>query len=119
MDKYVLVPQDRYDNILRNEKNNIPQTTENNTQESIESKTEDNLKPPPPGIPPSDEFAKSGIELTDQEAQQISEALVDIALNKTSVQQSSVQQVQKDISKTANSENSQMGWKGVWQSPNK
>ena len=60
MDKYVLVGQDQYDTMVRKSKVN-------------------DIQPPPPGLPPSDSMAKNGIPVSDREAQEIDDNLLDIA----------------------------------------
>ena len=111
MDKYVLVPQDRYDNILRNEKANVTSNTSNNNRNKNEI---EDIKAPPPGIPADDEFAVSGIEVSEQEAQQIAESLVGVALNK-----SNTQKVIKEGSGITSKQGEGEGWKSFWQAVNK
>ena len=78
MDKYVLVPQDRFDNMLKKEKNQLKA-----------SANSDNLqKAPPPGLPPTDERSKEGFTITDQEAEDINRAIIDASLQRSSEQKS-------------------------------
>ena len=58
MDKYVLISQDQYNELLKRRKNQ-----EYSRSESKES----NVQVPPPGLPAQDELAKSGIELSKKE----------------------------------------------------
>ena len=112
MDKYVLVPQDRYDNILRNEKANITSNISNNSNNNKNEVVD--IKAPPPGIPADDEFAVSGIEVSEQEAQQIAESLVGVALNK-----SNTGKVIKEKGSVISEQSEGEGWKSFWQTVNK
>ena len=67
MDKYVLVSQDQYDELIKRRKNQEYSRTESK---------ESNVQVPPPGLPAQDELAKSGIELNEKEqAKYINETL--------------------------------------------
>ena len=111
MDKYVLVPQDRYDNMLRNEKNTPGPVLNKNQSEAVNTNI---ISPPPPGLPAADEIAKNGIELSNQEAEKISETLMDIALNNTK----NLVPVGKfaDSNKSSSNKKEQpTSWKALWE----
>ena len=76
MDKYVLVPQERYDTMLKKEKGN------NSTRPISAPSSQNSVQPPPPGLPPSDSLAQNGIDLSDDEAEQLSKSLMDMTYKK-------------------------------------
>ena len=71
MDKYILVPQDRYETMVKKEKDSI-------TNSSSSAKT---INPPPPGLPATDHRAQQGLLVSGEEAEVISRALVDASLD--------------------------------------
>ena len=93
MDKYVLVPQDRYDTMLKKEKN-------------ASRPSDSSVSVPPPGIPITDERAKGGVQVTEKEAEEISKALVDASL----ARQGSIQREREQQATGA-----QGDWRQYWQ----
>ena len=76
MDKYILVSQDKYDELTKRRKNQDYSKEENN-QSTI---SKDSIDFPPPGLPADDELAKSGIELSEKDrVAQLNEKLSGVA----------------------------------------
>ena len=97
MDKYVLVPQDRYDTMLKKEKDSVSASTSN----------KNHATPPPPGIPATDYRTKQALSVSDEEADEITRALVESSIdNHKSHNPESHLPLQSDNS----------NWRDFWQS---
>ena len=95
MDKYIFVPQDRYETMVKREKDSISST----------SSSLKNVNTPPPGLPATDNRAKQGIIVSDEEAETISKALVDASLDN-----------HKSNQNIEHSQNQNSDWSGFWES---
>ena len=71
MEKYVLVPHAKYEQMLKS----------NNKQTAADNPIISSLVPPPPGMPADDSLASQGINISNKEAQEIQEKLIDIGYN--------------------------------------
>lgn len=104
MDKYVLLGHDQYDAILKKSKNTSTQSSTQNHQ------TQNSGKSPPPGIPPSDTLARDGIDVSDQEAEDIANSLTNPTYNVNH---------QGKTSKLSSSQYNTNDWKLFWRESKK
>ena len=104
MDKYVLVPQEKYDVMMKTRKI----ATKDNAQSNKKSEGKDShsIEVPPPGLPASDELAENGIDVSDKEAEEINDRLVNYAYARAK---------SADVDNTS-SETSKKPWKELWRS---
>ena len=100
MDKYILVPKEKYDNMMKNSK----VTKQTNKGISGEG-DKDTIQVPPPGLPAADELAKDGIKVSEAEAEEINDRLIKFAYSRA-----------KSAEAASDNTEEPGSWKAFWRS---